>query len=70
MTRYSHAYDFAFEIESDHPDGEDLTPAMIRAALIKRATEIDDAEVLHACGLFDTHEILPSGQGRRIIRGE
>ena len=31
MPRYNHAYDFAFEVLSDHPEGEDVTPAMLRA---------------------------------------
>ena len=57
MPRYNHAYDFAFELESGDPDGADVTPAMLRAALIKRASEIDDLEMDAACGLFDTYEV-------------
>jgi len=57
MPRYSHAYDFAFELNSNHPDGDDVTPAMIREALLKRAISIDDAEIVEACNLFDTYEI-------------
>lgn len=51
--RFNHAYDFGFEIESNHEEGEDITPAMLRAALIKRASDIDDAEIMEACGLFE-----------------
>jgi hypothetical protein len=57
MPRYSHAYDFAFELNSNHPDGDDVTPAMIREALLKRANSIDDMEIVEACNLFDTYEI-------------
>jgi hypothetical protein len=55
--RYSHAYDFAFEVFSDHPEGGDVTPAMLREALLKRAISLDDMEMPEACGRWDTHEV-------------
>jgi len=57
MSKFSHAYDFAFELTSYCEEATDVTPDMIRTALIKRATEIDDNEIMEACGCFDTHEI-------------
>lgn len=52
--RFSHAYDFAFELVSDREDAEDVTAVMLREALLQRATSISDEEILEACGLFDT----------------
>ena len=57
MPRYSHAYDFAFEVTSETEDGSDVTPAMLRAALIDRAARIPDTEIPEACGRYDTHEL-------------
>lgn len=56
MTVYNHAFDFAFEVISFDEDGEDVTPAMIRAELINRANNISDREIMEACDRFDTHE--------------
>jgi hypothetical protein len=54
--RYSHAYDFAFEVKTDKPHRQ-VTPAELRAALLERATRISDAELLEACGPpYDTTE--------------
>lgn len=57
MTKYNHAYDFAFEVISEHEEGADITPAMLRAALLKRASELSDAELEEACGRYDTHKV-------------
>lgn len=55
--RYNHAYTFAFSLESGHPTGDDVTGAQLREAMFKRAKDIDDAEMLEACGMpFDTYE--------------
>lgn len=56
MRKYNHAFDFAVQIVSNKEDGEDVTAAQLRAAIIKRANEIPDEEMLEACGLFDTYE--------------
>jgi len=60
MPRYNHAYDFAFEVLSDHPEGEDVTPAMLIAACRARLDRIEatdgGAEMLEACNRFDTHK--------------
>ena len=55
--KYNHAYDFAFEVISQKKNGDDVTPAMLREACIKRITNIDDIEIMQACGLFDTYKI-------------
>ena len=60
MPRYNHMYDFAFEVLSDHPEGEDVTPAMLIAACRARLNRIEadgGAEMLLACGLCDTFEL-------------
>lgn len=65
--RFNHAYDFAFEVISNHPEGEDVTPAMLLAACRARLDliEAEDGgrEMLEACGLFDTHEM---GEGEEL----
>ena len=58
MTTYNHLFDVAFSLESGDCDAEDVTPAMLRAALLKRIEDLDAAgEWLHACGLCDTYEV-------------
>jgi len=57
MPRFNHAYDFAFEVLSDDFYAKDVTPAMIRQALIERATRISDDEIMEACSCYDTYTI-------------
>jgi hypothetical protein len=62
MKRYNHAYELAFSVVSNDPEGLDVTPAMFRAALLRRIAQLD-AEEAHggweqACGApFDTYEV-------------
>ena len=58
MTKYNHAYTFAFSLESFDPDGDDVLPHMLRQALVMRAAEIDDDEMVEATGApWDTYEV-------------
>lgn len=57
MTRFNHMYDMAFSLESGTDDGSDVTPAMLRAALLRRINTLTDAELFEACGLCDTYEV-------------
>ena len=64
MSRYNHAFDIAFEVISDHEEGDDITPEMLRDALQKRITSLDESqsdkgEWHEACGLFDTFKVEP-----------
>jgi hypothetical protein len=52
--KYNHAYDFAFEVVSSAENAEDVTPQMLRKALLKRVNELPDEELKEACGCFDT----------------
>ena len=56
--RYNHAVSLAFEIISEDPNGADITPAMLREALLQRMVNLDsDAEWLDATmPPYDTHE--------------
>lgn len=56
--KYNHAVSLAFEVISDDPNGDDLTPAMLKEALLQRMVDLDnDSEWLEACGdPFDTYE--------------
>lgn len=53
---FSHAFDFAFELNSDKEDASDITPAMKKAALLRRIQSMPVAEFDEACGKFDTAE--------------
>jgi len=69
MKQYSHAYDFAFEVSSADKYADDVTAKMLRDALLARVAAIPDAELLEACGLFDTFEIVETRpSGVRIAR--
>jgi hypothetical protein len=61
MARYSHMFDVAFSLESEREDGSDVTPAMLKAALLKRIDALDETlnqgEWHEACGLVDTYEV-------------
>lgn len=54
---FSHAFDFAFEVTSQKRDASDVTPEMLRTALIHRASNLPDAELLEACDCFDSAEM-------------
>lgn len=68
MPRYNHAFDIAFSVISDDPGGDDVTPAMLKEALLKRIADLDASydpanpsdkggEWLEAVGVpFDTYE--------------
>jgi hypothetical protein len=61
MQRYNHAYELAFSVVSNDPEGLDVTPAMFRAALLRRIEQLDaEAHVGSwegSCGApFDTYE--------------
>jgi len=56
MTKFNHAYDFAFEVISDRDDAEDVTAPMLRAALLERVNRLTDEELLEAASWFDSHE--------------
>jgi len=56
MTNYSHGCDLAFEVVSQHKDGEDITPAMFRLAIIKRINDIDRTDSWdQTINIFDTY---------------
>lgn len=60
MPRFNHAVDIAFTVISDDPDGQDFTPAMLRAALLRRIADLDKApeDWLEAVGApFDSYEM-------------
>jgi len=56
-TKYNHAFDFAFEVVSEHENPDDVSASELRRALVARAISLDDDEMLEACGHFDTYDI-------------
>lgn len=60
MPQYNHAYDIAFEVVSGNENGDDVTPEMLKAALMKRIQDLDTegkGAWLDAASLYDTFEI-------------
>ena len=58
MPRYNHMFDIAFSLERDKEVGSDGTPAMLRAALLKRVDTLDESnDWSEACGLCDTYDV-------------
>lgn len=61
VKQYNHAYEVAFSLVSNDPEGKDVTPAMFRAALLRRIKQLDLEKDYGgweaACGApFDTYE--------------
>ena len=59
MTRFNHTYDFAFDVQSNSDDGDDITADMLIEALRHRIDRIErenKEEIHEACGLIDTTE--------------
>tara|TARA_Y100001936_G_C15931517_1_gene589606 strand:- start:101 stop:274 length:174 start_codon:yes stop_codon:yes gene_type:complete len=54
--KYNHAFDIGFEIISNCEQATDVTPAMLRGALLERVNKLSDTELKQACNCFDTHE--------------
>lgn len=52
--KYNHAFDFAVEVTSNHPEGDDVTGRQLRDALVNRALLLSDNDLLNACNMFDT----------------
>ena len=61
MARYNHAFDLAFSVISNDPEGRDVDAAMLRAAVLKRVEQLDLETAYggweEACGApFDTYQ--------------
>jgi hypothetical protein len=57
IKKYSHMYDVAFEVISNHPEGKDVTPEMIKKALISRIADLDKHnEWIEACAWINASE--------------
>ena len=57
MPKFSHAYDIGFEVISSRDDAADVTPTMIRDALLARIRGLKDDELIEAASWFDSMEI-------------
>ncbi|WP_242121183.1 hypothetical protein [Sphingomonas lacusdianchii] len=47
MASFSHAYGVAFTVRSHDPEGADVTPSMLKAALLARVADLDAAGEWH-----------------------
>lgn len=52
--KYNHAFDFAFEIETNK-EPPDVTGTELKAALLRRVHSMPDHEFTEACGCFDSY---------------
>lgn len=57
MTTFNHMYDITFSLVSEKEDASDVTPSMLREAILERIILLTDAEALEAFGLCDTYEL-------------
>lgn len=48
MPKYNHQLWIAFDVESNHISGEDITPKQIRDAIERRMADLDDIEIMEA----------------------
>jgi hypothetical protein len=54
---YNHAFSLCFEVNSEQPDGSDLTNDMVCAAVMGRINQLYAENKLHeAIDIFDTEE--------------
>ena len=72
MRKFNHMFDIAFSLDSEREDASDVTPAMLRAALLKRVEDVFEhsGEWEAACGLCDTYEYTDDGQATHVNREE
>ena len=57
MKEFNHMYDIAFTVISYERDGDDVTPAQVRLAIIERIASLTDHELFEAVGWCDTYEV-------------
>jgi hypothetical protein len=58
--KYNHAYTVAFSLESNHPEGVDVTKEMLEIALLARLRNLRKEDAwIEACDTpFDTYEVV------------
>jgi hypothetical protein len=57
MPKFNHQCVIAFSVLSNDVMGEDFTPDLLKAALLKRIRELPDDEWLEAVGINDTDPV-------------
>lgn len=50
MAKYNHCFTFAFTGISEHPTADDMKGKHLRAAMLKRLSEMDDDELYESIG--------------------
>lgn len=55
---FDHALSIAFSLRSEHPEGKDITPRLVRKAIHRRLMSLTDEEIPEATGApFDSYEV-------------
>lgn len=55
--RFNHAFTLSFEVSSLSDDGDDVTGAKLREAILARLNKLSDEELVDACEApYDTYE--------------
>ena len=57
MAKYTQIFQYTFSVPSQTSNGEDLTPAALRAGLLRHLYQLSDEELLNACGVPQAHII-------------
>lgn len=57
MDKFEHTFDFAFTLISDNFYGKDISPFMLREALLKRINTMSMGEFQEACGWLETNKL-------------
>ena len=60
MAKFNHAVTIAFEVITDHPEGDDFTPEILRQALLDKINQFDREDTwIEAVGRpFDTYQVI------------
>ena len=54
--KFNHVHDIAFSVISNGEDGDDITGAMVREAILKRLAAATDDDLMEGIGYCDTYE--------------
>ena len=57
MPKFNHMFDIAFALESSDVHAKDVTPDMLKAALLYRIESMSESEWFDACSLCDSYEL-------------
>jgi hypothetical protein len=60
---YFHVFDLRASVASPDPSGEDVTAEDLRQAFLHRIRDVDDFEMLEACGYVESYKAATDTSG-------